>query len=591
MNRPAAAPWPSACLLACATLVAGCTSCLPRSEPAEPSGPVAQEIVLSEPPAAGEAGGLFGPSHPSLRATVEAIDHAAKDPLVKGLFLRFGGMKNGWATVAELARAIARVRAAHKPVHCHFENADNASYALLAESCDRLSMTPAGYLDLVGLAAQVLYAEPLLDKLGVRAEVVRMGRFKNAADPLVRADMPETTREELGALLDGLQGSLLDAVAGRIGGDRAAAQATIDQGPFDAIEARAAHLVDDVGFDDEAREHLREAAAVQQVDRVDLMPKREPLGVRAILEALGGKSESRTPSEPHVALVYVTGAIIDGDEQKPDVAVSDPFVRELRRLADDRDVRAIVLRVDSPGGSALASDRMWHAVRRAAKRKPVFASLGDMAASGGYYIASAAKRIYAEPVSLVGSIGVLAGKLDVGPLADRVGVRSVVLTRGAHAAWSSIFSPLDPSERAVLERALRSSYYRFIRRVAAGRGITREQVLAAAGGRVLTGAAGKTLHLVDDFGGLEDALDAARSAGSVSADTPLSVWPRRSGLLDAIADATGDDHGRSQAAGALEKLRALGPLTRPLVESAWLLPLLDGRPAILAAAPYVVDIR
>jgi protease-4 len=220
----------------------------------------------------------------------------------------------------------------------------------------------------------------------------------------------------------------------------------------------------------------------------------------------------------------------------------------MERLQQDDDVKAVVLRINSPGGSALASDRMWAAARDLAEVKPLIASVGDMAASGGYYIASAADEILAHPNSLVGSIGVVGGKLNIAPLTEKLGVSTIVLQRGARAAWSTPVRGLNGTERQAFEMLLRDTYERFIDRVATGREMERDAVLAAAEGRVMTGQDGKALGLIDQMGGLSEALEQARAAAGLGPESAVELWPSTKGVIDTINDllsGNGEDGART----------------------------------------------
>jgi protease-4 len=243
-------------------------------------------------------------------------------------------------------------------------------------------------------------------------------------------------------------------------------------------------------------------------------------------------------------LVFVNGSITDGESGSTGDAVSGPFVRVMKRLEDDENVKAVVMRINSPGGSALASDRMWDAARHLAEAKPLIASVGDMAASGGYYIASAADEILAHPNSLVGSIGVVGGKFNFAGLAEDIGVNTYILQRGKRAAWSTPVRALSPTERQAFETLLRDTYNRFIDRVATGRKMERAAVLAAAEGRVMTGQDGKELGLIDEMAGLSEALSRARAAAGLAPDAPVEIWPPTKGMIDLINDilsGNGDD--------------------------------------------------
>lgn len=548
-----------------------------------------RELRLDAPPSSGPGrGGLGAGREPTLQEVFTQLRLVEEQDTARGLFLRIGSMGGAWGRVADLVEAIDRVRAKNKPVHCHFESLDNAGFALAARACDRISMTPAGHLNLVGVAAQVFYARELLDSVGVRAEVIAMGRYKSAGDMLTETTMPEEAREATEALLDDVSAGLVSAVALRFEGDAVRAQAAIDAGPYGAEAAHAAGLIDAVAFDDEARELTRRATDAPKVRALSLPVAAPGDGFERFVELVMEDDARVGPLMPHVAIVHVTGNIVEGEEQSGAAAVSGPFVDEVRRLADDERVRAVVLRIDSPGGSALASDRMWHAVRRLAARKPVVASLGDVAASGGYYIASAAREIFAHPASIVGSIGVIGGKADASGLFDRLGVRPVIITRGARAAWMTPTRGLTEDEHAAVSGMLRSAYQRFLGRVSAGRDMPREAVHAVAQGRVMSGLAGHRAGLVDTLGGLTHALARARELGELPADCPVDEWPRESGVFEALTRLAG---GASAEASTFAMWMQLAERISPEVADVTAAPLLLCTEPVLTALPYSVDIR
>jgi len=299
-----------------------------------------------------------------------------------------------------------------------------------------------------------------------------------------------------------------------------------------------------VSFLRDSREEIKKAAGVDTIRRTRMLPKHEQLTLGQFLNLLRGDTEKAEAGGERVALVFVNGNITDGESGSMGDAVSGPFVRAMERLENDDNVKGVVMRINSPGGSALASDRMWDAARRLGEAKPLIASVGDMAASGGYYIASAADEILAHPNSLVGSIGVVGGKFNFAGLAENIGVNTYILQRGKRAAWSTPVRGLKPTERQAFETLLRGTYDRFIDRVAVGRKMEREAVLAAAEGRVMTAQDGKELGLIDEMAGLSEALIRARAAAGLGPDAPVELWPSSKGMIDAINDllsGNGDD--------------------------------------------------
>ncbi len=573
--------------LALCALAFGCDS---EPEPVDISGatgePEVREIRLFTPPAESPSPSAF-PSGQSatiydLVRHLHAIEEADS---ARGVFLRVGPMGGAYGRAHDIIETADRIRTAGKSIHCQFEVADNVSYLVMARICDRISMTPAGSLDLVGVAAHLFYARTLLANAGVRAEMLHMGRYKGAGDTFTLDAMPEETREAMGEVVDGLYESIVSSLVEGREMTRERAIEVIDAGPYTAERAREAGLVDDVGFDDEAREHARVQSGVDAVRSIRLTDEPDEIGITDLLSALAGDVERDVVEGDRIAIAHLSGQIRDGQSGNPS-STSGPFVRAIRRMADDDEIKAVVLRIDSPGGSALASDRMWHAVTRLAKRKPVIASIGDMAASGGYYVASAANTIVAHETSLVGSIGVVGGKFSLQDLASRAGVNVHLLSRGRNAAWSTPMRDFSDSERDAMQEQLRAVYYRFIRRVSAGRGIPQETVLLAAEGRVMTGARGKTLQLVDDFGGLDHAIAIARERANL-AESPVEIWPGEQGLLEMISSNVDEDPEALAQASVRRFVMSLSPLGDvPLLS-----PDLFAEEHVLVALPYAVTLH
>ena len=534
----------NALLLAVVAMLGATASC-GRSEPSAHQ-PEIRELRIFYPYADGAERDPFARPEPSLYDILQQVWQATEDENVRGLLLRVGSLGSSWGSIGDLIEAFAGFRepgeaeADGRPIYCHFESADNVAYLLLASSCDRISMTPAGVLDLVGPSAVMIYARSFLEKIGVQAEILHMGRYKGAGDMFIRDDMPPEAKESMDAILDSFYTSLTEATAKRVEDDQDKARALIDGGPYVSTAALEAGLVDAVAFAREAREEMREQVGVPQVTPVRIAPRPQRLTLGEFFELFSGREEKPRESGDRVALVFVTGNIIDSERTSIGDAASGPFVRTMQRLERDPGVKAVVLRINSPGGSALASDRMWEAARRVAKEKPVIASVGDVAASGGYYIASAADAIFAHPDSIVGSIGVVGGKFNIEGLAKDLGVHPFVLQRGEHAAWSTPVRALTPGERRVFESLLRDTYERFIDRVAEGREMKRERVLAAAEGRVLTARDARERGLIDNMAGLGDALAEARSQGGLGKDSKVEIWPAPKGMLDAINELLGD---------------------------------------------------
>ncbi len=529
---------------------------------------------------------FLGQSQPGLGDALARLKELAEEPLAKGLFVRLGSHQGHMADVEDLASAFEAFRTQKRPVHCHFEELDNAGYALAAH-CDRLSVAPAGMLNLVGLGAQVMHGRKLLDWLGVKAELLQMGQYKGAADPFTRDELSPALRKSLDELLDDLDGSFRQHLAARSERTPDIWQALLDGGPYPPNEALAHALVDAVAQDDEARAKARLAASARVVKPVFERANKD-LTLRELILALAGDERKSRAGQPYLGVAYLTGEIIEGTEGTFERTASDPFINALRRWGDDRLVRAVVLRIESPGGSALASDRMWHMVRRVAGRKPLIVSLGDVAASGGYYVASAGSHILATPGSVVGSIGVVGGKMVVQNLAERAGMRVDSLKRARNALWLSPFAPFTESERARFENLISGTYDLFLKRIAEGRKRPVAELLPAAEGRVMGGARALELGLIDGIGGLSQAIEIARERGKLTPRSPIEVWPDSQDTLRALSSmfSAQQPHLASHAT-----LSQLLEAAKPLVSSPLLSVLGDSREPVVLTMPFDIQIH
>jgi len=572
---------PLAYLVLC---LVGCFSS--STTPPPPKAPELHEIVLDEvPPEEPGGGDVFSGSRHSHKAVLDEIDRVVATPMIKGVFLRVSSFGGAWARAADLRSALKSVRAAKKPVHCHFDNADNVAYALLADSCDQLSMSPTGLLSLTGVQAETIYAKDLLDLVGLQAELLQVGRFKGAADPLTRSSMPSEVREVLDRLVDDLQASLTHAVTTGRHIEDDALRAAVDSGPHTSQTALDHKLIDAIAFEDEAREQARVRAQAERVVRVlDSGESADQLDLTNLLRALLGRKPD-VPTGTRICLAFLSGMISDDPHQVGGSGASGAFISAMQRIALDPEIRAVVLRINSPGGSALASDKMWHAVRNLGRRKPVIVSIGDLAASGGYYVASAGNEIYAQPESIVGSIGVVGGKIVGEKLADKLGVQHIAVQRGRNAGWGSPFRSFSSSERQAVERAMHHTYDTFLARITEGRRIDPERLAAVAEGRIMTGQRAQTSGLIDKLGGLPDAIARALSQGGLKADAPIEIWPRERSVLERATSLFSSTETESHY--ATPWLAALPELAQGPVVSAWL----RGDLSPLAALPYTLRVE
>jgi protease-4 len=471
---------------------------------------------------------------PTLRTLVDSIDRAAADDKVDALVLRVTFLPDaGWGKVQEMRDAIARFRKAGKPAYAHLEFAGNKEY-YLATACSKIYAVPGAILDISGLKSETTFFASTLDKLGVQAQFEGVGKYKNAPNQFTETGFTEPHREQMEALLDSVYEQYVAGIRASRNKSADETQAVIDAGPYDGETALAAGLVDELLYADQLRERLKDSESIT--------PGRY---------AKGSSRGFGFDRRPKIALIYAVGEIVGGESQGGpfggQVAGSDTVASALKEAREDGSVQAIVLRVDSPGGSGTASDVIWREVVLARKAKPVVISMGDMAASGGYYIAMAGDAIVAQPSTITGSIGVFGGKFTLRGLYDKMGISKEILTRGRNADLFSEYRPWDDEERAKFRGLMVSFYEDFIRKAAEGRKKTYEEVDFVAQGRVWTGTEALRHGLVDKLGGLDVAIDIARERAKIAKgqEVNLVVVPERKGLLETILERQEEEVGAS----------------------------------------------
>jgi len=508
--------------------------------------------------------GFFETSAPSLRALVEAVDRGAGDPQVKGLVLRVGPLDAGWGRVEELRDALVRFRTSGKPSWAHLESAGNLEY-YLATGCSKIAAAPTALLDVSGLAAEVTFFRGTLDKVGIEAQFEGVGKYKNAPNQFTETGFTAPHREQMEALVGGLFDEYVAAVAEGRGLAPEAVRALMDEGPFEAKRAAEAGLVDELLYRDQVEALVKGGARLSPGKYVSA--------------ARGFGFDGR----PKLALLYAVGDIASGESQPgplggAGIAGSDTLIQGLREATDDEDVRAIVLRVDSPGGSGVASDAVWREIGRARRAKPVVVSMGDYAASGGYYIAMNADAIVAQPGTITGSIGVFSGKFTLRGLYRKLGLTRGTVVRGRNATLFSSWEPWTDEQREKVRRMNEAFYETFVTKVAEARRKTNDEVDALAQGRVWTGRQALAAGLVDVLGGLDRAVQVARDKAKIPAgqETRLVVLPEKKGLFETLLERQDED----------VVSRALGPEARALVE--WAAAAGDGP---MARLPFALSVR
>jgi protease-4 len=485
----------------------------------------------------------------ALREAVAALHRAADDPRVAGLIARVQLEASPAAAVQELREAIAAFSAV-KPSLAWAETYPGTLSYYLASAFGEVWMQPSGTVGLIGFASNATFLRDALHKAGIEAEFVAKGEYKSAANLFTEGGFTDSHREAVTRMLESLQGQVWQAIGESRNIDPGALDALADRAPLLRDEAVASGLLDRIGFRDEAHARIAELVGVGDVSPESASSEDKP--PRLNLTRYAGSSRPRlappVPSvpgrkpKPTLAIVTLEGPIVNGRGGPQFLPIGnssaggDTIAAALREAAADDSVSAIVLRVESPGGSVTASETIWREVTRARDRgKPVVVSMGSVAASGGYYVAMAADAIVANAATITGSIGVITGKLVVRDLKERLGVASDAVRTNANADAWSIDTPFTPEQRAHREAEADLFYADFVERVAQGRNLTTEAVDAVARGRIWTGADALERGLVDELGGLRTAVRRAKVLAGLDEDTEVRIvsFPGSS-LLDIV---------------------------------------------------------
>jgi protease-4 len=520
----------------------------------EPTDNLIAQIKLSGSlaDAAGATDLPFGPPSSTLSGMIDRLKKARQDDAVKALYLQFEGLSLDWGKLNELRAAIADFKKSGKKVFAYLEQSGQMDY-LLACACDEVIVPPAAFIELHGVRYEMMFFKNLLESFGLKFDAVPMGDFKAAMENFTRSEMSPANRQQWSELADDFYAILCDAIASsRPNLTPERVRAIIDRGPLTAREALDAGLVDRICYPDAILTKIQRSVGN---DQLAYKPnygrkKQEELDFGnpfALLKLLAPPKEAKVSAKPKVAVIYAEGAIVTG-KGGPSLlggnqVGSATMVEAIRKAEEEPTVKAIVLRVDSPGGSALASDLIWHELKKA--KKPVIASMGDVAGSGGYYISMAARKIYAEPGTITGSIGVISGKLVLGGALKKYGINTDVVARGKMSGMSSFDTPFSPEERQAMVRMMSDIYDQFLTKAFEGRQAagnakikSLDELKKLAGGRIYSGKAARENGLIDELGTLDDAIAAARQMAGLSPgeEVELLVLPKARSFLDSLMD-------------------------------------------------------
>ncbi len=503
----------------------------------------------------------FGiPQKQSFTSLLTQMRKAKVDERIGAVLLDIDFPAIGWGKAFELREAINDLKTSGKPVYAYMEIGTNREY-YIATAADKIFLPPSGDIYINGFAAEAMFYKGSLDKLGIEADVIQIGpKYKNAPDRYTRKQMSDGQREVINAVLDEYFARFTAAIAETRKKSAEDVQALIDAAPYNANQAKSIGLIDEAMYREQVDNELKSILGYKEDAKLNKITSGEYREIPS--DSLGLNNGEK------VAVIFASGAINTGHSSSGpwggEMAGSDTLVEAINDAADNKSIKAIVMRVDSPGGSALASDLIWHAIENAKAKKPVVVSMSDVAASGGYYIACNADKIIAEPSTITGSIGVFMGKPVVKGLYDWLGVTNEYVMRGKNAGIFRETEKWTPAEREKMVQQTNSIYYdNFIPKVGKGRGKSVEEVNTLGQGRVWTGTQAMERGLIDDFGGLEKAISVAKELAKLPADKDVRrvVLPEPKPFLETLfgdetASETVETKAQQAQAALLESLPA-----------------------------------
>lgn len=469
---------------------------------------------------------------PGLYDVIRLIAYAAKDDNIKGIYLKANGNPNGFATNEEIRNALLKFRQSGKFVYAYGEGITQQGY-YLASAADKIYLQPHGALDFGGFFTKMMFLKGTLEKLEIQPQIFYDGRFKSATEPLRETQMTEANRVQTTAFLGQLYRNYLQRIGEARKLDTASLFRYANEGLIQhAADAVKYKLVDGLKYDDQVMDELRGRLGLKGDAKMNFVP---------LLKYERGVDYRSTEGDNKIAVIYASGDIVSGDREQDEVISSEVYLKEIRKVRQDKSIKAIVFRVNSPGGSSLASEVIWRELALARKAKPVVVSMGDYAASGGYYISCMADSIFAQPNTLTGSIGVFAVLPNLqGFFKNKLGVTFDGVKTAQYADLGNTARPLTETEKRFVQDAVDSIYHTFKARVVAGRKLQGAIVDSIAQGRVWSGVEAKQLGLVDRLGGINDAIACAARMAKVSSYR-LREYPEVKAPLEKLMKSVGGD--------------------------------------------------
>jgi signal peptide peptidase sppA, 67K type len=458
---------------------------------------------------------------------LSSIKKAKENEDIKGIYIQATSLGAGFASLEEIRNALKDFKESGKFVVAYGDAYTQGLY-YLSSVADKVLLNPQGMLEWRGLAATPMFFKDLLEKVGVEMQVFKVGTYKSAVEPFISTEMSTANREQINVYLSSIWGQITSAVAESRNLSVEALNKEADRMLmfYPAEESVKNGLVDTLIYKNDVRDYLKNLAGIDKDDNMPILGIQDMINVK--------KNVPRDKSGNVIAVYYAYGEIDGGSSASTDEGInSEKVIKDLRKLKDNENVKAVVLRVNSPGGSAYGSEQIWYAVNQLKKEKPVIVSMGDYAASGGYYISCNADTIVAEPTTLTGSIGIFGMMPNAKGLTEKLGVSFDVVKTNPYADFGNLTRPMNDGEKGLMQMYVNNGYELFLTRCSDGRGISMEELDKIAQGRVWTGSTAKELGLVDELGGLDKALEIAIAKAGVDAYTVMS-YPKKEGFLESL---------------------------------------------------------
>ncbi len=458
---------------------------------------------------------------------LSSIRKAKENEDIKGIYIQATSLGAGFASLEEIRDALKDFKESGKFIVAYGDTYTQNLY-YLSSVADKVLLNPQGMLEWRGLAATPMFFKDLLEKIGVEMQIFKVGTYKSAVEPFISTEMSPANREQVNVYLSSIWGQITSSVAESRNLSVEALNKEADRMLmfYPAEESVKNGLVDTLIYKNDVRDYLKNIVGIDKDDNMPVLGIQDMINVK--------KNVPRDKSGNVIAVYYAYGEIDGGSSASTDEGInSEKVIKDLRKLKDDENVKAVVLRVNSPGGSAYGSEQIWYAINQLKKEKPVIVSMGDYAASGGYYIACNADTIVAEPTTLTGSIGIFGMMPNAKGLTEKLGVNFDAVKTNPYADFGNLTRPMNDGEKVLMQMYVNKGYELFLTRCSDGRGISMEELDKIAQGRVWTGSTAKELGLVDELGGLDKALEIAIAKAGVDAYTVMN-YPKKEGFLESL---------------------------------------------------------